>query len=52
MLDRDGREAQEGAMSKAEQFWQYVEEAMLSASRAKTDKDKQALLDLAHTWAQ
>jgi hypothetical protein len=52
LLESGCREAQEGAMSKADQFWQYVEEAMLSASRAKTDKDKQAMLKLAHTWAQ
>jgi hypothetical protein len=39
-------------MSPTDQFWQYVEEAMRSAYQAKTDKDKQAMLDLAHIWAQ
>jgi hypothetical protein len=35
-----------------DQFWQYAKEAMLSAYYAKTDDDKQALLDLAQTWTQ
>jgi hypothetical protein len=35
-------------MSETE-FWQYAKEAMLSACDAKTDDDKQALLDLART---
>ena len=39
-------------MSITDQFWQYAKEAMLSASYAKTDDDKQALLDLAQTWTQ
>jgi len=34
------------------QFWQYAKEAILSASYAKTDEDKQGLLDLARTWTQ
>jgi hypothetical protein len=37
---------------KRERFWQYAKEAMLSASRAETERDKQDLLDLARTWAQ
>jgi len=32
------------------QFWQYAREALLLAYEAKTDDDKQALLDLAETW--
>jgi hypothetical protein len=39
-------------MSITDQFWQYAKEAMLSACYAKTDHDKQALLDLARTWTQ
>jgi hypothetical protein len=37
-------------MPMTDQFWQYAKEAMLSACAAKTDEDKQALLDLAQTW--
>jgi len=37
-------------MSITDQFWQYANEAMLSACYAKTDGDKQALLDLARIW--
>ncbi len=39
-------------MSERDQFWQYAKEALLSACSAKTDKDKQGLLDLARTWTQ
>jgi hypothetical protein len=39
-------------MSITDQFWQYAKEAMLLACYAKTDDDKQALLDLARTWTQ
>ena len=39
-------------MSQTDQFWQYAKEAMLSVCDAKTDDDKQALLDLARTWTQ
>jgi hypothetical protein len=39
-------------MSKADQFWQYAKEAILSASHAKTDEDRQGLLELAGTWTQ
>jgi hypothetical protein len=39
-------------MSKADQFWQYAKEAILSISDAKTDEDKQGLLDLARIWTQ
>jgi hypothetical protein len=38
-------------MSETDQFWQYAKEA-LSACYAKTDEDKQGLLDLARTWTQ
>jgi hypothetical protein len=39
-------------MPKTDQFWQYAKEAVLSASYAKTDEDRQGLLDLARTWTQ
>ena len=39
-------------MSKTNEFWQYAEEAALSASYAESDKERQALLELARTWTQ
>ena len=39
-------------MSKADQFRQYAEEAMRWAFQSKTEKEKQAYIDLAHTWTQ
>ena len=39
-------------MSKRDEFWQYAKEAMLSASRAKNDDERQGLLELARTWTQ
>jgi hypothetical protein len=47
-----GRRAPEGAHVDNRSVWQYAKEAMLSACYAKTDDDKQALLDLAQTWTQ
>ena len=43
---------EEGSMSNAGQFWQYAEEAMLSARQSKTDNEKQSQLDLARAWTQ
>ncbi len=37
-------------MSITDQFWQYAKEAMLLACDAKTDDDRQGLLELARTW--
>jgi hypothetical protein len=37
-------------MSDRDEFWQYAREAILSVSEAKTEEDKQGLLDLARTW--
>ena len=37
-------------MPITDQFWQYAKEAMLSACDAKTDDDRQGLLELAQTW--
>ena len=39
-------------MSKSDQFWHYAKEALLSASGADTDEDRQGLLELARTWTQ
>jgi hypothetical protein len=39
-------------MSNPIEFWRYAEEAMLSARHSKTDNERQAQLDLAHTWTQ
>ena len=38
-------------MSRRDQFRQYAEEAMLSASRTENERDVKALMDLAHVWA-
>jgi hypothetical protein len=34
------------------QFWQYANEAYLSAYGAKTEKDREEFFDLARTWTQ
>jgi hypothetical protein len=39
-------------MSETDQFWLYAKEAILSISYAKTDEDRQSLLELARTWTQ
>ncbi len=39
-------------MSKTDEFWQYAKEAILSATFAKSDDERQGLLDLARTWTQ
>jgi hypothetical protein len=39
-------------MSETDQFWQYAKKPLFSAFYAKTDEDKQNLLDLARTWTQ
>jgi hypothetical protein len=39
-------------MSITDQFWQYAKEAILSASYAKTDEDRQGLLELTRTRTQ
>lgn len=38
-------------MSIIDQFWQYAKEAMLSAWEAKTDNNRQGLLELARLHA-
>ena len=42
----------EKKMTKGDQFRQYAEEAMRWAFQSKTQKEKQAYIDLAHTWTQ
>ena len=39
-------------MLKTGEFWQYANEAMLSAYCAETDDERQGFLDLARTWTQ
>jgi hypothetical protein len=39
-------------MSKADQFRQYAEEDLRWARRSATEKEKKALLELAHHWMQ
>jgi hypothetical protein len=39
-------------MSITDQFWQYAKEAILSASSAKTDEERQDFLELSRTWTQ
>jgi len=39
-------------MPITDQYWQYAKEAILSACDAKTDDDRQGLLELAGTWTQ
>ena len=39
-------------MSITDQFWLYAKEAIHSASYAKTDEERQGLLDLGRTWTQ
>ena len=39
-------------MWETDQFWKYAKEAILSAAAAKTNEDRQGLLELARTWTQ
>jgi hypothetical protein len=39
-------------MPITDQYWQYAKEAILSVSYAKTDEDRQGLLELSRTWTQ
>ena len=39
-------------MENAEQFRQYAEEAMRRSYQSKTQKEKEALIELARTWTQ
>ena len=39
-------------MSKTSEFWEYAKEAILAAAAAKTDDERQGLIDLARTWTQ
>jgi hypothetical protein len=40
------------AMSEADQFRQYAEEALVWANQSNTEKEKRLLLELARTWTQ
>jgi hypothetical protein len=39
-------------MPRTDEFWQYAKEAILSASFAESDNEREGLLDLARTWTQ
>jgi hypothetical protein len=39
-------------MSKTSEFRRYADEAMDLARHSKSKDDQEALIDLAHTWAQ
>ena len=39
-------------MSETDQFWQFAKEAIVSVGYAKSDKEKQDLIELARTWTQ
>ena len=39
-------------MSKASVFRQYADDAMRWARQSKSQADQEALIDIAHTWAQ
>jgi hypothetical protein len=39
-------------MPITDQFWQYANEALLSACETKDEDNKQRLLDLSRTWTQ
>ena len=39
-------------MSKADDFRQYSDEALRSATESKSETQRQALMDLARTWTQ
>jgi hypothetical protein len=39
-------------MSITAQFWQYAKEAILSASSAQTDEERNGLLELVRDWTQ
>jgi hypothetical protein len=42
----------EGGNAKAEQFRQYAQEAMRRAYQSETQKEKEALIELAYTWTR
>jgi hypothetical protein len=39
-------------MSETDRFWQFAKEAIVAVGYAKSDKEKQDLLELARTWTQ
>jgi hypothetical protein len=39
------------SQTQSDQFWQYAEEAMLSARQSKSEIEEMGLMDLARTWA-
>ena len=39
-------------MTKAPEFWQYADEALVGASESTSDKERQGLIKLAHLWSR
>jgi len=39
-------------MPTVDQYWKFADEAMRRALQSKSEIEKQALTDLAHTWTQ
>jgi hypothetical protein len=39
-------------MTKALEFWEYAEEALVGASESTSDKERQGLIKLAHLWSR
>jgi hypothetical protein len=55
ILVRNGPKTKSGRgrpQAKADEFRQYAEEALRWAHQSKTEKEKEALIDLARTWMQ
>ena len=52
VVDRTARAEADATLSKADQFRGYAEEAMRWARQSKTEKETQALIELACTWTR
>lgn len=39
-------------MSKADEFWHFADEALRRAAQSKSEKEQQALFNLALAWTQ
>jgi hypothetical protein len=51
-MERDAGCVESTMSTTKDQFWQYANEAYLSAYGAKTEKDREEFFDLARTWTQ
>jgi hypothetical protein len=48
----EGKSCRGRPQAKSDEFRQYAEEALRWAHQSKTEKEKEALIDLARTWMQ